>query len=499
MAVPTPKTRLPTRLAAILVYSRPVLVFGGMICALAVMWGRSPLVYTVGVSLLVISMFFDLVDGWFAARFRPDAPLAHLADRLMDKLVYSIIFPVITAGMMWRLLVSGSDPTRAELMHAIVVLVLCVTVLVRDNFASFLRGFAIRQGVEPQISEYNRMRTIVAAPVSALLYAYAFYIPEGPDSWIYFRISYLGNLSLQILYFVEILFFIINLGSIAGYCRKYGTACLDELCFGDQMLRRKILAVFPNALTVMNALMGLIAVFFAYQGRVREAYLMMIGAAAFDKLDGALARRLGLTEPLPHETPGKKIKLGNVMDDLADGISFCIVPAWIFYIIVGQLDQGRFGQLPLGWIAVLYALAGIGRLVFFTLDKHPIPGFFKGLPTPAAAMLVMAPLVIFNQSLVMASQRVGFWGVFAAGTMVFAAVIMNIYPIRYIHLGRTMSRRPWFGRANLLLLTVAMFTPIFGQICLAYMILYLLSPLYTWRIHPDEAARENRRDSVAQH
>ncbi|MDX2454954.1 CDP-alcohol phosphatidyltransferase family protein [Desulfosarcina sp.] len=494
----TDKIPLPARLAAIFVYSRPVLIFGGMICALAVIWGRNPVVYTVGVSFLILSMIFDLVDGWFSARFRPNAPLAPLADRLMDKLVYSIIFPVIAAGMMWRLLVSETDPTQGQLMHAIFVLVLCVTVLVRDSFASFMRGFAIRQGVEPESSEYNRMRTIVAAPVSALLYAYAFYIPAGPESWIYFRISYLGNVPLRILFFVEILFFIINLGSIAGYCRKYGTACLDELCYGDEVLRRKILSVFPNALTVMNALMGLIAVFFAYQGRMREAYLMMIGAATFDKLDGALARRLGLTEPLPDERPKKKINMGSIMDDLADAISFCIVPAWIFYVTLNQFGQGRFAHLPVGWIALFYAAMGMGRLVYFTLDKTPIPGFFKGLPTPAAAMLVMSPLVIFDHALALSSQRILFWGLFATGTMVFAGVIMNLYPIRYIHLGRTMSRHPWFGRANLLLLTISMFTPIFGQICLGYGILYLLSPLFTWRILPKDAARESRRETLSE-
>jgi phosphatidylserine synthase len=494
----TTKIPLPARLAALFIYSRPALVFGGMMCAVAVMWGRNPVVYTAGVSFLVLSMIIDLVDGWFAARFRPDAPLAPLADRLMDKLVYSIIFPVISAGMMWRLIVAQTDPTRGQLLHAILVLVLCVTVLVRDSFASFMRGFAIRQGVEPESSEYNRMRTIVAAPVSALLYAYAFYIPEGPESWIYFRYSYLGNVSLRVLFFVEIVFFIINLGSIAGYCRKYGTACLDELCFGDQILRRKILSVFPNALTVMNALMGLIAVFFAYQGRMREAYLMLIGAATFDKLDGALARRLGLTEPLPEDVETKRISVGSIMDDLADAISFCIVPAWIFYITLSQFGEGRFAHLPIGWVAIFYAGMGMGRLVYFTLDKAPIPGFFKGLPTPAAAMLVMSPLVIFDHALALSSQRILFWGLFSTGTMVFAGIIMNVYPIRYIHMGRTMSRHPWFGRANLLLLTVGMFTPIFGQICLGYMILYLLSPLYTWRIHPDEAARESRSKSMAE-
>ena len=48
-------TQLPARITAVLVYGRPVLVFGGMICAIAVMWGKDPYVYTLGVSLLLIS------------------------------------------------------------------------------------------------------------------------------------------------------------------------------------------------------------------------------------------------------------------------------------------------------------------------------------------------------------------------------------------------------------------------------------------------------------
>ena len=105
---------------------------------------------------------------------------------------------------------------------------------------------------------------------------------------------------------VEILFLIINLVSIAGYCRKYGTACLDDLCLGDEVLRRRILSVFPNALTVMNALMGLLAIFFADQGRFKEAYLILLGAAFFDKLAffGGKAKTLRsrLAPPRPRST-----------------------------------------------------------------------------------------------------------------------------------------------------------------------------------------------------
>jgi CDP-diacylglycerol---serine O-phosphatidyltransferase len=486
------KPQFPARLAALLVYGRPVLVFGGMVCAVGVMWRWEPVLYTLGICFLLVSMTFDLVDGWFAARFRPNAPLAPLADRLMDKLVYSIIFPVIAVGTMWRLVVSTEDPTRTQLLHAIFVLLLCVTVLVRDSFAGFMRGFAIRQGVEPESVEFNRLRTVVAAPVSVLLYAHAFHVHEIPLSWINFWTSWMGNIPLRALFFVEILFLIINFGSIAAYCRKYGTVCLDELCFGDQLLRRKILSVLPNALTVMNAVMGLIAVFFAYQGRLRESYLMVIGAATFDKLDGAVARRLGLTEPLPDASAQRKINLGNMMDDFADAISFCIVPGWIFYITLSRLAPGGFGPISVGWIGIFYSVMGITRLTYFTLDKNPIPGFFKGLPSPAAALLVLAPLVILDQSAAASGNGVGFWGYFATGTTVFGAIIMNLYPIHFIHMGRAMSRNAWWGRMGLIILVVGVFTPFFGYVCLACMILYLLSPLVTGNIRPEEAARESR-------
>ncbi len=492
----TPKSHhFSARIATILVFSRPLLVFGGMLCAIAVMWKLNPVIYTIGVCLLLLSMTFDLVDGWFAARFVPNAPLAPLADRLMDKLVYSIIFPVIAVGMMWRLIVITPDPTRGELLHAVFVLLLCVTVLIRDNFAAFMRGFAIRQGVEPEMSEYNRMRTIVAAPVSALLYAYAFHVPEGPPSWVYFKISWLANFPLRGLFFIEILFLVINFGSIAGYCRKYGRACLDELCMGNEALRRRILAFFPNALTVMNAMMGLMAVFFAYQGRVRESYLMLIGAATFDKLDGMVARRLGLTEPLPQDVGKRKINLGNLMDDFADAVSFCIVPGWIFYIAMSDFGTAGTARLPIGLMALGYGVMGIARLVYFTIDKTPIPGFFKGLPTPAAALLVVTPLIMLAQVQPQGSPWTAFWGYFAFGLMLFTALLMNCYFIRYLHMGRYMSRNPWITRLALAVL-LSVVTPYFGVICLVFMTLYVLSPLVTWRIDPEEAAREGRAETI---
>ena len=336
-------------------------------------------------------MVFDLVDGWFAARFRPHSSMARLADRIMDKVVFSIIFPLVAVGVMWRL--GGTFPahTRGELLHAIFVLLLCVTVLIRDHFANFMRGFAIRKGQEPEPREFTRLRTVVAAPVGVLLYAYAFHVPNGPPSAIYTAVSYLGNVSIKALFVAEIILLIVNFGSIAAYCKKYGTLCLDELTLGDEGLRRRILSLFPNALTAMNAVMGLVAIFFAQQGQVREAYLMLVGAALFDKLDGALARRLGLTQPPAHQERPSRFTLGSILDDISDGLSFCLAPAYIFYVTVSPFPDPLIQSLPLTFIAWAYAVMGIARLVYFTLDRTPIPGFFKGFPTPAADFSFQRP------------------------------------------------------------------------------------------------------------
>tara|TARA_B100000686_G_scaffold327811_1_gene387086 strand:- start:7 stop:948 length:942 start_codon:yes stop_codon:yes gene_type:complete len=309
--------------------------------------------------------------------------------------------------------------------------------------------------------------------------------------------SWLGAIPIQQLFFLEILFLIINFGSIAGYCRKYGTACLDELCLDDKVLRRRILAVFPNAFTVMNALMGVLAMLFAYRGRIQEAYLILLGAGFFDKIDGAVARKLGLTTPLPSAKPRKyNITLGGILDDVSDTVSFCIAPAVIFYMLMEQVDDHSIQSLPYGWIAILYIFLGVTRLLFFIMDQNSIPGFFKGIPVPGAALLVSAPFIMLGKSLELNSQDVNFWAQFCFFLMIFAAILMVSFPIKYMHIGRLMSRSRKFLVFTISLIIVFAFTPYFGHVALAYLFIYVLSPVYTWRITPELASREHPESST---
>ena len=68
---------------------------------------------------------------------------------------------------------------------------------------------------------------------------------------------------------------------------------------------------------------------------------------------------------------------------------------------------------------------------------------------------------------------------------------MISFPIRYMHIGRLMSRSRKFLFFTIMLIIIFAFTPFFGHVALTYLTLYVVSPLYTWRIRPDIASKEN--------
>ena len=202
----------------------------------------------------------------------------------------------------------------------------------------------------------------------------------------------------------------------------------------------------------------------------------MIGAAIFDRLDGFMARKLGLVDPAPPSDNKLHITFGGIMDDIADTVSFCIAPAWIYYICLSRQLNCTLINLPISVIAFIYAVSGVCRLIYFTLDKKPIPGYFKGMPTPAAALLVFSPLIIFMESIHQVSDYICFWYYFCSGTMIAAAILMNLYPAKYVHVGRLMDTNPWIGRIDIPLVLLFALTPYLGYFAFAQLFLYSLSP-----------------------
>lgn len=141
--------------------------------------------------------------------------------------------------------------------------------------------------------------------------------------------------------------------------------------------------LIPNILTVLALCAGLTSIRFALHGMWQHAVLAVLLAAVFDGLDGRVARLLQGTS-----------KFGAELDSLSDFVSFGVAPAMILYFWTMQ-SAGGFG-----WAMVLvFAVCCALRLARFNtmLGQADLPpyayNFFTGIPAPAAAGVVLLPMV----------------------------------------------------------------------------------------------------------
>ena len=153
----------------------------------------------------------------------------------------------------------------------------------------------------------------------------------------------------------------------------------------------------PNFFTLMNLLSGMIAIVLAAESEnslVLASYFIY-AASVFDFFDGFSARTLKATS-----------KIGKELDSLADMVSFGVAPSMILFQLLKsglQIKQFSF-SLPATDIAILFsafliAIFSAIRLAKFNTDDSQ-KEVFKGLATPASAMLIASiPLIAdFNLS-----------------------------------------------------------------------------------------------------
>lgn len=143
-----------------------------------------------------------------------------------------------------------------------------------------------------------------------------------------------------------------------------------------------IRSLVPNSLTVMALCSGLTAMRFGLDGRFDMAVFAIMVAAVLDGLDGRVARLLKGTT-----------KFGAELDSLSDFLCFGVAPVMLLYL----WSLNEIGGL--GWIVVLgFSVCCALRLARFNValedpDKPAwTANFFVGVPSPAAAGLVMLPL-----------------------------------------------------------------------------------------------------------
>jgi len=148
-------------------------------------------------------------------------------------------------------------------------------------------------------------------------------------------------------------------------------------------------SLLPNTLTIFGVCLGLSSIKFALDTNYAMSVIAIGFAAILDTLDGRVARLIKATS-----------KVGKELDSLTDVISFGVAPSFVMYF----WTLNEVGKI--GWMLVLiYTVCCALRLARFNLtvveetETWKI-NFFEGIPSPAAAGLILLPLILNLSDLV---------------------------------------------------------------------------------------------------
>lgn len=154
-----------------------------------------------------------------------------------------------------------------------------------------------------------------------------------------------------------------------------------------------------------------------------------------DGFDGRMARMLKVTS-----------RFGEKFDSIADFVSFGVAPAFIlFKWRLFEADELGYG------VAVIYSLCAAIRLARFTVQAKkkklgaPVSKFFTGLPAPAAAFVVLIPVMLALSAVVAKtgvdwSQSWVLWTV-VGYTLFVAAMMVSTIPmasVKHVKINRRL-------------------------------------------------------------
>jgi CDP-diacylglycerol--serine O-phosphatidyltransferase len=145
-----------------------------------------------------------------------------------------------------------------------------------------------------------------------------------------------------------------------------------------------IAKTIPNLFTIGNLFLGIVAIIFVFHEKPELAVILVIAAMLTDGLDGRVARALKVQSDF-----------GKELDSLSDVISFGVAPAFITYVVAFQ----DIVPTAAGWlVTAVFPICGALRLARFNVKSTSSPGYFVGLPVPAAGG-ILCTLALFHSSL----------------------------------------------------------------------------------------------------
>ena len=211
--------------------------------------------------------------------------------------------------------------------------------------------------------------------------------------------------------------------------------------------------VLPNLFTTGNLFCGLLSIMTSIEvivavsaGGASEEWIFrrfwwagafLVISAFLDMMDGKLARFFN------HES-----KFGLSYDSLSDLVSFGVAPAVLIYTWV-LMGSGKIGLMAVLFYVVCAAL----RLARFNVQSGNEEKFsFTGLPSPAAAGLMISPVMLLSALNMVPDSRV-IWFFLIGAPLIGLLMVSNV---RY-------SKRPYFnlgGPFNALVVAAIIFAAI---------------------------------------
>ena len=143
----------------------------------------------------------------------------------------------------------------------------------------------------------------------------------------------------------------------------------------------------PNLITLFNLLLGCIVTLLLIENNleVKNVFIITVMCLILDYLDGYIARKFNT-----------KSDVGIQLDSLADLVSFGLVPAILLYNMFKDAPSSSVGSILSSFIpffGFIITLSSAYRLARYNTRKSTSK-FFKGLPTPANAVLIYSFAII---------------------------------------------------------------------------------------------------------
>jgi len=187
-------------------------------------------------------------------------------------------------------------------------------------------------------------------------------------------------------------------------------------------------SLLPNTLTIFGVCLGLSSIKFALDTNYTMSVIAIGLAAILDTLDGRVARIIKGTS-----------KVGKELDSLTDVISFGVAPGFIMYF----WTLNEMGKV--GWMLVLiYAVCCALRLARFNLtvieeNESWKINFFEGVPSPAAAGLVLLPLILNLSGLIQLENYTVISSIFILFTSILMISKIPTYSLKRILIPRNLT------------------------------------------------------------